>query len=56
MLPTMTKEEHIQRHELLQDHLVEIIGDYIAHTKKLPSTVSILELMKWAAKQCIEPT
>jgi len=50
MLPTMTKEEHIQR------HLVEIIGDYIAHTKKLPSTVSILELMKWAAKQCIEPT
>jgi len=53
----MDKEEHKARHQLLHEELDELLADFIAHTKNtLPSTTSIMELIKWSHGQTIDPT
>jgi hypothetical protein len=50
------RERHKERHKLLHSCLDELVADWIAHTRKLPSQATVLELMKWAAKQAEDPT
>ena len=50
------REEHIKRHELLHKSLDELLADFIAHTGKLPSQTTILELTSWSYKQTKDPT
>ncbi len=47
----MTREEHLERHALLHQHLDELVADFIAHAQCLPSRTTALELMRWSAKQ-----
>jgi hypothetical protein len=51
----MTKEEHIEVHEILHRHLDELVADFINCTKKLPSRTTLLEFMEWSAKQLTNP-
>jgi len=53
---TMTKEEHIQRHEKLHKYLDELVADWIDHTKSLPSKNTVFELLQWSNKQTSLPT
>lgn len=52
----MTVQEHIERHKLLHKNLDELIADFITHTTKLPSTTTVMELMKWSYEQTTNPT
>ena len=56
----MTKAEyksiHMKRHNTLHQNLDELVEDFMAHTNRLPSNTTIIELMEWSAKQCINPT
>lgn len=52
----MDKQEHKERHVMLQKYLDEIVADFINHTEALPSQTSVLELMFWAAAEAKEPT
>lgn len=51
----MNKEEHIKKHKELHSALDELVADLIRHTKKLPSTTSVMELMAWSNKQTWNP-
>lgn len=48
--------EHKERHELLHNHLDELIADFIKHTSKLPSKTSLIEFLEWSYEQTINPT
>ena len=49
----MEFSEHIKRHNFLHKNFDELLADYLIQNKyKLPSTTTIMELMKWSAKQC----
>ena len=52
----MTKEEHIVRHKELHRCLDELAADMIRHTGALPTTTTVMELMRWAYEQTINPT
>ena len=56
----MTKAEyksiHIKRHNTLHQNLDELVEDFMAHTNRLPSNTTIIELMEWSVKQCTNPT
>jgi alpha-galactosidase len=52
----MEEQEHIQRHKELHKALDELLADMIAHTKMLPSTTTVLELVEWSYQQTIKPT
>jgi len=48
----MTQEEHQTRHNLLHQHLDELVGDYIdQHSETNPSKITVFELINWSAKQ-----
>ncbi len=56
----MTRAEHIARHQLLHACLDEIIADYITHecaypSRRMPSNITLLELMEWSARQTRDP-
>ncbi len=52
----MTKEKHIQRHKELHEHLDELVADYIYfNTGRLPSSTTVMELIKWSYQQIINP-
>lgn len=51
----MNKEEHRQCHVVLHKALDELVADFINHTDGRPSTTPVLELMRWAYRQTIEP-
>jgi hypothetical protein len=46
---------HRRRHEILHRHLDELIADWIAHTGRLPSEHTILELENWSSTQQRSP-
>ena len=56
----MTKAEyksiHIKRHNTLHQNLNELVEDFTAYTCRLPSDITIIELMEWSVKQCTNPT
>jgi hypothetical protein len=52
----MNDKEHKERHELLHRMLDELLADFLAQTGKLPSQVSVVELMEWSYQQTLQPT
>ena len=52
----MDGQEHTDRHILLQRHLDELVGNWIIQTGGLPSTATVMDLMKWANEQTIKTT
>lgn len=52
----LPKEEHRRRHVELHKAFDELVADWIAHTGKLPSKSSVLELMDWSAQQTKDPS
>lgn len=52
----MSPEEHKERHEELHRALDELVADWINHTNRIPSKATVLELMKWAYEQTLNPT
>mgnify|MGYP001580647522 CR=1 FL=1 len=52
----MTEAEHQQRHAELHRSLDELVTDFITHTKCLPSTTTVLELMQWSSEQTVSPS
>ena len=52
----MTTEEHKEKHAKLHRCLDELVADYIRHTEKLPSNISLMEFMQWAFEQATNPT
>lgn len=55
-LKAAERAQHIERHKLLHEHLDELLADFIAHTKALPSKLAIIELVKWSYAQTENPT
>jgi hypothetical protein len=51
----MTNLEHIQRHEELHKAFDELLADYLLYSEKLPSEITVFELMKWSYIQTQEP-
>lgn len=52
----MTPQEHKDLHIELHQKLDELVADFIRHTDALPSRNTILELIRWSARQTLEPT
>ena len=52
----MNKLQHKQRHIKLHRSLDELLADFFLHTKGLPSTTTLMELMRWSHEQTICPT
>jgi|GEM_PF-1969315 len=46
------KDDHIRLHKAFD----ELIADYIAHTHRVPSVATIMDLMKWSFSQTSNPT
>ena len=51
----MLYSQHIQRHEELHKAFDELLVDYLLYSEKLPSEITIFELMKWSYAQTQEP-
>ena len=51
----MTREEHIKRHQLLHGMADELMADMIDHTGMLPSTTTVMDMMRWSKEQMINP-
>jgi hypothetical protein len=52
----MDRDEHKARHEMLHQHLDELLADYLGHHGDArPSTMSMLDFVKWSYEQTIEP-
>ncbi len=49
-------EDHKQRHIELHKYLDELVADFITHNQGMPSTTTILQLMKWSKEQMENPT
>lgn len=49
------EKDHKKRHQLLYNHLNELVADFITHTGKLPSKVTLFEFMDWSAQQVRHP-
>lgn len=52
---TTPVNDHKARHALLHAMLDELVADWLQHTKKRPSSSSVLELMNWANEQRLHP-
>ena len=52
----MTREKHKQRHVELHRALDELLADFLRHTTRLPSSTTVLELMRWSHSQTLNPT
>jgi hypothetical protein len=48
--------DHIERHKRLHKAFDELLADFIAHTEKLPSKVSVVELLEWSYAQTQNPS
>jgi len=51
----MNKKMHIQRHKELHKALDELLADYINNTKNSLNETTIMDLVKWSAKQLKNP-
>lgn len=49
-------EQHQARHVELHRALDELVADWLRHTRKLPSTSSVMDLMQWSHQQTLNPT
>ncbi len=47
----MNKKQHKARHKILHKYLDELVADFISHTAKMPSKTTLMDFMKWSAKQ-----
>jgi hypothetical protein len=54
-MPTMTNEQHRERHIELHKALDELIADWITATGKYPSKSTVFELLEWSHSQTLEP-
>jgi hypothetical protein len=52
----MTFEEHRQRHIELHQALDELVADWLAQTPAMPSSSSVMELIRWSNEQTDNPT
>jgi hypothetical protein len=53
----LTTEEHRERHVLLHRMLDELGADYLfQNAGSLPSTTTMMDLMRWSHAQTLEPT
>ena len=52
----MLSEKHKKRHVELHKKLDELVADFIAHTEKLLSETTLLELMRWSFEQTQYPS
>lgn len=53
----MTREQHIERHELLHKMFDELVADYLVwNPGKVPSNTTMLEIMAWSFRQTKEPS
>jgi len=52
----MTPEEHKARHIMLHKHFDELLADWIDHTRSLPSTSTVKDLMEWSFEQTVNPS
>lgn len=48
--------EHKERHIKLHQNLEKLVADFVAHTGKLPSQTTLIELLSWSNKQTTNPT
>lgn len=44
-------QEHIARHKKLDDHLNELVGDFIDHSGVPAHTATVHDLLTWSRKQ-----
>ncbi len=51
----VAEDPHITRHKELHAALDNLAADYVAHTGKLLSETSVLELLGWSYKQTKNP-
>jgi hypothetical protein len=51
----ITYDQHKQIHKELHRSFDELLADYLLYSKKLPSEISVFELMKWSYHQTIDP-
>jgi hypothetical protein len=56
MSKELTPEQHKQRHIELHKALDELLADFIQITGKMPSQLSLKELMEWSHEQTLNPT
>lgn len=52
----MNHEEHQQRHVRLHQALDELVADYLAQTRGMPSTTTLMDLLRWSLEQTQNPT
>lgn len=52
----MSKAQYKERHGYLHKAFDELIADWIFATGNLPSRHSIMELIRWSAKQVKDPS
>lgn len=53
----MTREEHRNQHYHLHHALDQLLADYLVqHKDAIPSTTTVMELMKWSYAQTVEPS
>jgi hypothetical protein len=51
----VTRDEHHKRHLQLHAYLEELVADFVAHTRRLPSETTILQLAEWSYTQTVSP-
>ena len=51
----INKEDHKKRHIELHESLDELVSDFINHTESMPTETTVLDLLKWAYLQTINP-
>jgi hypothetical protein len=52
----VTREKHRQVHIELHQSLDRLVADYLRHTGRCPSEVSVMDLMAWSHSQTLNPT
>jgi len=51
----MTEQEHKEWHIEKHKQLDMLLGDWIEHSGKLPSTSTVMEFLEWSYQQTIKP-
>ena len=52
----MDNKTHILRHKELHKYLDELVANFLLVTNNLPSSTTVMDLMKWSYSQTISPT
>lgn len=51
----MDKKEHQARHQMLHEHLDELVADFIGVTGALPSKTNLMDFIRWSHEQTKDP-